>query len=265
MATVFLIPRLLPVLLAVLLVSSPALAIRNGEVSRAQDGVRKHVVQIIGPSGTKCSGTAIARRLVVTAAHCFLAGPGTYRIRLLSPRFRFRVATAAQVAIHPGFDASAFDRELPLNDVAMLALADDLPDWIVPAPLSRSSLRSGSPELVLVAGYGMDRERAVGTAGTLRQARLSTDGGYDSQTRTFLLVDRRNRKPERLAGVCRGDSGGPVFRETAKGYELVGIISAVIAGDRADCGVVTTVIPVALHLDYITSTARQAGIAVAIN
>src|ERR1700744_4202149 len=87
--------------------ASPALAIKGGRVSSAPDGVRLHVVQIIGPGGSKCSGTVVSQRLVLTAAHCFLGGHGDYRIRALDPQFRFHYAEDTQVAIHPNFDVNA--------------------------------------------------------------------------------------------------------------------------------------------------------------
>src|SRR3954454_24520160 len=107
-------------LAALLAATAPAMAIKGGATSHDPIGVRRHVVQIKGPSGTQCTGTVIASRLVLTAAHCFLAGAGDYTIRALDERFHFRFARATQVSVHPGFDVTALVTNAPLNDIALL-------------------------------------------------------------------------------------------------------------------------------------------------
>src|SRR5690349_22040598 len=86
--------------LSAVLLALPAAAIKGGHPSLDPSGLRRHVVQIKGPGGTQCTGTIVGPRLVLTAAHCFLAGRGDYTIRALDPQFRFRFANGVQVALH---------------------------------------------------------------------------------------------------------------------------------------------------------------------
>src|SRR6202012_4880276 len=145
--------------LLALVLASPALAIKGGQVSRAPDGVRSHVVQIIGPGGSKCSGTVVSRRLVLTAAHCSLGGHGDYRIRALDPQFRFHYAEDTQVAIHPNFDVNALGTNAAINDLALIRADHDFPAWLQPVRLATLLADAGTFVDVLVPGFGMSRDR----------------------------------------------------------------------------------------------------------
>lgn len=246
-----------------LAMSTPALAIKGGMTSRDPHGVRQNVVQIKGPSGTQCSGTVVSRRLVLTAAHCFLAGRGDYLIRALDPAFRFRFARATQVAVHPDFDVSALGTDAPLNDVALLRSDRDFPAWLVPATLADGAGPAGRQRGefvdVLAAGFGMSRDRTVKSAGTLREMRFAMLDQVVDPAKLLFLIDRNGRTRSLHSGICRGDSGGPVFRRTASGYVLVGVISAVIAGRNTDCGAVTAVTAVSAYRAFIETMASESG------
>jgi hypothetical protein len=255
--------RFVAATIAGLVIATPALAIKGGVQSRDPNGVRQHVVQIKGPSGTQCSGTVVAPRLVLTAAHCFLAGRGDYVVRALDPSFRFRFAKATQVALHPDFDVSALGTDAPLNDMALLRVDRDFPPWLVPATLADGRGPAGRQRAefvdVLAAGFGMNRDRTVKSAGTLREMRFAMLDQVIDPAKLLFLVDRNGKTRSLRAGICRGDSGGPVFRRTANGFVVVGVISAVIAGRNTDCGAVTAVTAVSAYRGFIEGRASEAG------
>jgi len=62
--------------LAVVPVSGLAFAMVGG-APPADPAVARHVVLLVGSRGNSCSGVAIARDLVLTAAHCVLPAPTT--------------------------------------------------------------------------------------------------------------------------------------------------------------------------------------------
>ena len=244
--------------LIVMTLASPAWAIKGGRAVHDPDGVRRHVVQIKGPGGTQCSGTVVGRRLILTAAHCFLAGPGNYVVRALDPDFRFRFAKATAVAIHPDFDVRALGTAAPLNDIALLRLDGNLPGWLEPVPLA-SDLPTREDFIdVLAAGFGMNHDRVVRSAGKLRETHFAMLDKVYQPANLLFLVDRERKRGARV-GICRGDSGGPVLRPTRQGYVLVGVISAVIAGQGTDCGSITAVTAVAPYRSFLSSMARRAS------
>lgn len=245
-------------LLAALLGTSPALAIKGGTKSQDPGGIRRSVVHIKGPGGTQCSGTVIARRLVITAAHCFMAGRGTYQIRSLDPNFKFRTTIGAQVAIHPSFNLKALGTGAPLHDIALLRTATDLPGWIEPVRLGAAPGRGNFIDIT-AAGYGMARDRRVKTAGTLREHDFAMLDKVHEPAKSLFLIDRSGSFNAPRAAICRGDSGGPVFRNTPSGKVLVGVISSVIGGRGRDCGAVTAVTPISAYRSFIRDMADRAG------
>jgi hypothetical protein len=242
-----------------LMASLPASAIKGGVSSVDPAGLRRYVVQIKGPGGTQCSGTIVAKRLVLTAAHCFLAGHGDYLIRGLDPHFRFRFANAVQVALHPDFDVAALGTDAPLNDIALLKADRDFPAWLQPAPLASGLANGGEFVDVTVAGFGMNRDHVVSSAGRLREMRFAMLDQMIDSSKLLFLLDRSTRSKNRRAAICRGDSGGPVFRREGSHYVLVGVVSAVIAGRDRDCGTVTAVTAVSAYRSFLKDMAVKAG------
>src|SRR5690349_13980873 len=66
---------------AVSLSCAPAMALVGGADTVSGTAVGQHIVMIVSTRGNLCTGTALARDLVLTAGHC-VAPPATYRIYL---------------------------------------------------------------------------------------------------------------------------------------------------------------------------------------
>src|SRR5712691_3215512 len=81
--------------------TGPAIAMVGGALP-ADAAIARHVVLLVGSRGNSCSGVAIARDLVLTAAHCVLPG-ADYKLVAFAPAHQPQLKDIATVARHPQF------------------------------------------------------------------------------------------------------------------------------------------------------------------
>ena len=114
-----------------LIVVAPAFAI-TGNAPPATGWAARSIVMIIDARGDLCTGTALARDLILTAAHCVAAKAG-YEVKTFQTGAAIK---AASVAIHPGFNFANYAASRATADVALIKLSSPLPDIVVPATLA---------------------------------------------------------------------------------------------------------------------------------
>lgn len=235
------------------LATQPASAVVGGVNSRDAGGARASTVRIETSRGELCSGAVIAPEIVLTAAHC-LADGSSISVVSLDPRFRARRQTVIALLPHPSFVPGTTPRTQPGTDLALLRLAQPLPSDIEPLNLG-GQLSQG--ETVTMAGYGLSAENNNKTARRLRETRLVNAGNYTTQNTVKVAVDVESRGETPGAGACRGDSGGPVLRGTARSRDLVGIVSwssgPLKTRARRICGGFTAITPVSEYRNWIAA------------
>ncbi|RYE32157.1 MAG: trypsin-like serine protease [Hyphomicrobiales bacterium] len=241
--------------------AQPALAVVGGVDSRDALGARASTVRIETSRGELCSGAVIAPEIVLTAAHCLMGG-GSISIVSLDTRFRARRQMVAAVLPHPSFVPGTTPRTQPGTDLALLRLAQPLPEDIEPLTLG-SGLWQG--ETITMAGYGLSAENNKRTARRLRETQLVNAGNYTTQNTVKVAVDVENRGEQPGAGACRGDSGGPVLRGGARSRDLVGIVSwssgPLKTQTKRICGGFTAITPISDYRSWIAEgTARLRGL-----
>ncbi len=158
-----------------------------------------------------CTGTVVAKRLVVTAAHC-LDGVRASNIRFVlgpnasAPQAQLGVARAIA---HPQYDARRIT-----NDIGVLVLSSDAP--VAPIALNDAMSSSWVGRTLTFVGYGATNGVTGRGGGVKRAVDIAVSQVGSTQ---FSYADRTKN-------TCFGDSGGPAFaRDAAGALTLVGVTS----------------------------------------
>ena len=231
-----------------LFLCAPAVAL-TGNAPPASGFAARPIVMIVDPRGDLCTGTALTRDLVLTAAHC-VAAKLDYQVKTFQTGQTIPVRS---IALHPRFDLASYAASRATADLALLKLAVPLADLVMPAKLAPAR-RVAVGETLIVAGFGVT---AAGTArglGIPRMAALTVTGQPGSLQ--IRLYDKATRNLRSGLGGCTGDSGAPAF--DGEGPLLIGVVSwSTGPEDSEGCGGLTGVTPLLLYRDWIVDTARK--------
>ena len=196
--------------------------------------------QFADGSGESCSGTVVAPRLVLTAAHCAqdLTTGARYPaqdLQVITGAVNVggtagQTSTVSRVLIDPGFAPPSQD-----DDAALLVLAS-------PTRAPAIALATAEPSggtAATVAGWGETSGSAQDAPGLLREAPADVLDQDECADAWGDLFDADSElctldTPTLSAGACRGDSGGPLLGDQNGTTVELGVAIFVATGCATD-------------------------------
>lgn len=201
-----------------------------------------------------CTGTLIAKNIILTAAHCFkdvaeqylripveefypkvLVGFGLELVqREDDQRVTFR--KIKNILIHPGYEVGMVRRatRVPMPDLAILLLDNDAPEGFVPMTLGQDPSLIAEGKEITLAGYGVTQP----TNRTMPKQLMKVNVTIANPK---LTTAQFTYKVTGGKSACFADSGGPAYFETEKGQYVLGGVTSWGDGYCSKMGAYTSV------------------------
>lgn len=200
----------------------------NGVEVPADDPLVKHVVMITDGVETHCTGTLIAKDIVLTAAHCLRKGQKMYVGFSIDgtpkniARLRPHLVTAYKIPEHFEIgEDNQFKQAADVMDMMIVKFDNGTPEGWEPAELLESETiyppEIAESKILTAIGYGLTDGINHTGSGLLRKARMRISNPIFS--RTEFITDGT------FSSTCQGDSGGPGFLRIGDKHVVVGVIS----------------------------------------
>lgn len=212
----------------------------------------KKVLKFLGKNVTLsesvCTGSLIARDIVLTAAHCVSSKTSSDKVDVLFGLTNVKATTIAAKdwIINPDYSPSD-DQTKAWNDIAIVKLSSAAPaDFklaVLPTTETYQQLLVGSK--LTFAGYGITNPMVrdykkdqngnpiLGKDGQPQTIELSSEGSgtlrkVSNMVVTHITSDQKeiSLDQKNLKGACHGDSGGPALLQLQDGTQIqVGVTS----------------------------------------
>ncbi len=187
--------------------------------------IASHTVALLNTQNanfhSRCTGTLIKSNVILTAAHCI---PDQVEdLWVVTSVYEFSIAQrhpVIRVIKHDLYKSFHLPREgMPNYDLALVEFSGELPATYRPTSWVTSWQNQQQRFSLPVAGYG-ETKAQKGDAGELRIGKIIVFD-YDVQ-KHYFRADQLSGE-----GICKGDSGGPVFLKIDQNFYIVGVVSGI--------------------------------------
>lgn len=224
----------------------------NGQTVQSSDPIAKHLVAITDDKWENCTGTLIAKNLVLTAAHCETKGEAMYvAFGLEVSEDNLNQVERHQVTNYrliPGHEKAMGSPNENWKDLMIVEFEGEAPAGYTPAKFldDDSVLQNGT--MVTFAGYGVTNGHSQKGDGTLRKTQ--------SPIKDTKFSDTEIQTDERRTGTCNIDSGGPAFVQVNGELLYWGVTSRGAANCNKD-GVYTRI---NAYRDWVDGVMKDLGV-----
>ncbi|MEK6580603.1 MAG: trypsin-like serine protease [Bdellovibrionota bacterium] len=230
------------------IVKGPNDWIIGGDLVPETDPVLKSTVAVTS-GNSLCTGSLIAKDIVVTAAHCV---SNATEMSVVFTRDLAKSGVSAEVLgaiINPNYDPFGSKDN---SDIAVLQIKGTLPRGYTSAAIMPTKTKLNNGQVVKLAGFGISNAFTHVGAGVLRKVNVNVrDSAF---SRSEVTLDQTRGK-----GACHGDSGGPAFVITKTGQlQLWGVTSRGAPDDTADdCAHGAVYTKINSHRSFISKAMAQ--------
>lgn len=204
------------------------------------EGAFPYVARLSFQGGLLCTGTLVAPRYILTAAHCFFDDRGRRAVddTALVARLNGEEVASTKVTVHPSYRAGRSACVEGQTDAALVELSREM-EGIEPIQLYASQMPRGAT--LTIVGYGLEGSGNAGEGNTIPELGLVNYGttvvegfgdtvGEDNNESSYYYW----RFDPGESNTASGDSGGPAFYDVEGQRFLSGITCG--GDERAEYG-----------------------------
>ena len=218
---------------------NPFYIINGQPVVQTTDNFSSSIVGLFSfEDNSLCTGSIIHAQYIITAAHCLAKDPRNMVV-LFGSNFETALKEKHFLKVADGLANPLYNHKMQFanrnntvpeknwGDIALIKIDQPLPRGYRPIPVTALDVKIAHQESVL-AGYGMFNGVTGEGSGVLRKTLVQIENPAYSQSEAS--IDQTHG-----TGACHGDSGGPAYIKTPKGFALWGVTSRGLKDPKNDC------------------------------